>query len=88
MAISNTERLIRLHDNLSPAGRDAWLHLGAGVLRQAALDAKAGSWGAARWLRSDDCALLCDVLGFDFEAVRRVSRSWARPGKFVIKLVM
>jgi len=73
----------------SLASRDGWVRLGAGMLRQAVEDAREGDPRAANWLLSDDCATICDVLGFDFEAVRRRAVEWSghqKPGKLVIRL--
>lgn len=50
---------------------DPWLALAGGIIANAAKDARRGSPEAAEWLTSDECAHTCEVLNFDFEAIRR-----------------
>jgi hypothetical protein len=48
-----------------------WLRLAGGILLQALKDASDHQYHAEWWLRSEDCALVCDVLNVSHDAVIR-----------------
>jgi hypothetical protein len=71
----------------SLASSDGWVRLGAAIVAQAGLEARAGDREARAWLRSDDAGLIAELLGIDPAAIRRKVRTWARPGgKIIIRL--
>jgi len=50
---------------------DPWLALSAGIIANAAKDAKRGDPEAISWLVSDECAHACECLGVDFASIQR-----------------
>jgi hypothetical protein len=61
----------------SLATLDPWIRLAAGIVLQAGLEAREGDPDARSWLRSDDCALICEGLGLDHRAITARLKQWA-----------
>ena len=50
---------------------DPWLSLGAGILAQAAIEAKKGDPQAIAWLKGDEAAHLAECLGVNPKIITR-----------------
>ena len=69
-AIQATSRPIN-GDELSPASLDPYKRLAAGILAQAAKEAKAGELAAAYWLLSEQAEFLAGAVGLSWPHVQR-----------------
>ena len=69
--IRATSRATDRATGLSPATRDPYRRLAAGILAQAAKEAKAGDIDAAQWLQTGLAELFCDGVGLSFPHVKR-----------------
>jgi len=69
-----TDRAVKL----SPATRDPYRRLAAGILANGATAAKAGDTGAAQWLLSEQAQFLSDAVGLSYTHVQRWARDHAQ----------
>lgn len=61
----------------SAASADPWLRLASAIVLQAGIEGREGDPGALFWLASDDCGLICFLLGIDRRAVFAKVEEWA-----------
>lgn len=76
------------HKLASLARVDPFARLAAGVVHQAAQEAREGDLGAAEWLAGDLCDLFCDVIGLDYIAIQKKATSWMREpaGSLIVRI--
>ena len=69
----------RTKDRPSPGIRDPYRRLAAGILAQAAKEAKAGDIDAAQWLQTGQAEFFCEGVGLSFPHVKKWVENQNRP---------